>query len=67
MTAGQLRTIVLEAVTMSDKIVQRAFQKDLKLSSRMAALKLMWTDKIKKKRLVSSKNKRTGLRQTGRK
>jgi transposase len=39
MTAGQLRATVPEAAVLSDRSVQRALQKDLKMPSRIAALK----------------------------
>jgi hypothetical protein len=44
MTAGQLRATVLEAAVLSDRSVQRALQKDLKMLSRIAALKPLLTE-----------------------
>jgi hypothetical protein len=55
MTAGQLRATVPEAGVLSDRSVQRALQKDLKMPSRIAALKLLLTEKMKKKRLAFCK------------
>jgi hypothetical protein len=44
MTASQLRATVLEAAVLSDRSVQRALQKDLKMLSRIAALKPLLTE-----------------------
>jgi hypothetical protein len=66
MTAGQLRATVPEVATLSDRSVQHALQKDLKMPSKMAALTPLLTDKMKRKRLAFAKNTRTGLQFTGR-
>jgi hypothetical protein len=55
MTASQLRTTVPEVATLSDRSVQHALQKDLKMPSKMAALKPLLTDKMKRKRLAFCK------------
>ncbi len=52
MTAGQLRATVPEAAVLSERSVQRALQKDLKMPSRIVALKPCLMEKMKKKRLA---------------
>ncbi len=69
MTAAQLKTSVPELAALSDRTVQHALQKDLKMRSRVAALKPMLTSQMKKKRMkgcVFAKNTRTGLQRNGR-
>jgi transposase len=52
MSAGQLRATVPDVAALSDRSVQRALQKDLKMPSRVAALKPLLALKMKKKRLA---------------
>jgi transposase len=52
MTAGQLRETVPELSTLSDRTVQHALQKYLRMPSRVAALKPLLTEKMKRKRLA---------------
>jgi hypothetical protein len=51
MTAAQLKTLVPELAALSDRTVPHALQKDLKMRSRVAALKPMLTSQMKKKRM----------------
>jgi transposase len=51
MTAAQLKTSVPELAALSDRTVQHALQKDLKMRSRVAALKPMLMSQMKKKRM----------------
>jgi hypothetical protein len=64
---------VPDVAALSDRSVQRALQKDLKMPSRVAALKPLLTLKMKKKRLafcrkyeVSCRTNRTALISGGR-
>ncbi len=52
MSAGQLRATVPDVAVLSQRSVQRALHKDLKMPSRVAALKPLLTMKMKKKRLA---------------
>jgi transposase len=47
MTAGQLRETVPELSDMADRTVQHALQKELKMPSRVAAMKPLLTQKMK--------------------
>jgi hypothetical protein len=51
MTVAQLKTSVPELAASSDRMVQHALQKNLKMWSRVAALKPMLTSQMKKKRM----------------
>ncbi len=53
MTAGQLRETVPELSDMADRTVQHTLQKELKMPSRVAAMKPLLTQK--KKRLAFCK------------
>jgi transposase len=55
MTAGQLRQTVPELASLMDRRVQFALQKHLKMPSRVAALKPLLTEKMKRKRLAFCK------------
>jgi hypothetical protein len=55
MTAGQLRETVPELSDMADHTVQHALQKELKMPSRVAAMKPLLTQKMRKKRLAFCK------------
>lgn len=55
MTAGQLRQTVPELASLTDRRVQFALQKHLKMPSRVAALKPLLTEKMKRKRLAFCK------------
>ncbi len=52
MNAGQLRASVPELAAISDRTVQRRLQKDLKMPSRVAAMKPLLTTQMKKKRMA---------------
>ncbi len=47
MTAGQLRKSLPELAHMADSTIQHALQKHLKMPKRVAALKLLLTEKMK--------------------
>jgi hypothetical protein len=52
MTPGQLRATVPDVANLFDRSVQHALQEDVKIPSRVAALKPMSAMKMKKKRLI---------------
>jgi transposase len=66
MTAGQLRETVPELSDMADRTVQHALLKELKMPSRVAALKPLLTQTMKKKRLAFVTSTRTGHQLIGR-
>jgi transposase len=52
MTAGQLRESLPELAHLADRTIQHALQKHLKMPSRVAALKPLLTEKMKKRRMA---------------
>ncbi len=52
MTADQLRESLPELAHLADRTIQHALQKHLKMPSRVAALKPLLTEKMKKRRMA---------------